>query len=126
MHFQCYSGSSILKCVPLIINFVTIQDLFLGVVDHQCLEYVHRPKDIDNAPTVRSCIEHFNRVSLVVIATILGGVAAEGRGSVISHWIDIAQNCRAVKNFSSLKAIVSGLQSTTVHRLKKSWNMVSR
>ena len=47
-----------------------------------------------------------------------------GCGSVISLWIDIAQNCQAVKNFSSLKAIVSGLQSTTVHRLKKSWNMV--
>ena len=103
-----------------------MQDLFLRVIDHHCLEYVRRPKDIDNAPTIRSCIEHFNRVSLVVIATILGGVAVEGRGSVISHWIDIAQNCRAVKNFSSLKAIVSGLQSTTVHRLKKSWNVVSR
>ena len=118
------------KSIPIygmFIHTITIaQDLFLDVIDHQCLEYIRRPKDIDNAPTIRSCIEHFNRVSLVVIATILGGVATEGRGSVISHWIDIAQCCRAVKNFSSLKAIVSGLQSTTIHRLKKSWSMVPR
>ena len=92
----------------------------------QCLAYILSPRDITNAPTVRACIHHFNRVSLVVIATVLGGVAPDARAFVIGQWIDIAHNCRAVKNFSSLKAIVSGLQSTPVFRLKKSWEKLSK
>ena len=47
------------------------------------------------------------------------------RGRCISHWIDIAQQCRLLKNFSSLKAIVFGLQSSSVSRLAQSWVTVS-
>ena len=48
------------------------------------------------------------------------------RGKRISHWIDIAQQCRLLKNFSSLKAIVFGLQSSSICRLTKAWSYVSR
>ncbi len=48
------------------------------------------------------------------------------RGRCISHWIDIAHQCRLLKNFSSLKAIVFGLQSSSVSRLAQSWITVSR
>lgn len=48
------------------------------------------------------------------------------RGRCISHWIDIAQQCRLLKNFSSLKAIVFGLQSSSINRLTHSWAAVSK
>ena len=48
------------------------------------------------------------------------------RGRYISHWIDIAQQCRLLKNFSSLKAIVFGLQSSAINRLYLSWATVSK
>ncbi len=99
----------------------SMQYLFRCIVPHQCLTYIRKPKQ-SHAPTIRACIQHFNRVSLVVIATILGSSgSSERRGKVMERWVDVAEQCRLVKNFSSLKAIVCGMESSAIFRLKRSW-----
>ena len=95
-------------------------------------------------------VEQFNAVSYRVISTILIALDTkpQHRAKVISKWIDIAQvivnfqrdfpisfqkllllpfqELRLLKNFSSLKAIISGLQSNPIYRLKKAWSYVLR
>jgi len=106
-------------------------ELFKRVIPHQCLGSVwsRRDKSRDrDAATVVATIEQFNAVSYRVISTVLIDSDAKNsaRGRVISAWVDIAQELRVLKNFSSLKAIVSGLQSNPVFRLKKAWHTVPR
>ncbi|XP_015238156.1 PREDICTED: ral guanine nucleotide dissociation stimulator-like 1 isoform X2 [Cyprinodon variegatus] len=106
--------------------------LFKKVVPHHCLGSIwsHRDKK-DNkhsAPTIRATITQFNAVAACVVNTVLKHrqLRPHVRAKVIQRWIDIAQECRIRKNFSSLRAIVSALQSNPLYRLKKVWACVHR
>jgi hypothetical protein len=45
---------------------------------------------------------------------------------VIKHWIKIAHKCLELNNYDSLMAIICSLNSSTIVRLKKTWDMVSQ
>ncbi|XP_071545611.1 ral guanine nucleotide dissociation stimulator-like 1 isoform X2 [Panulirus ornatus] len=103
--------------------------LFKGVIAHQCLGSVWSRRDRgrgDAAATVTATIDQFNAVSFRVQSTILVDTELKPsqRARLIVKWIDIAQELRMHKNFSSLKAIISGLQSNPIYRLKKTWGAV--
>nr|XP_033817008.1 ral guanine nucleotide dissociation stimulator isoform X2 [Geotrypetes seraphini] len=107
-------------------------DLFKKVVPYHCLGCIWSQRDKKGkehlAPTIRATVSQFNSVTNCVIATCLGDRALkpQQRAKVVERWIDIARECRMLKNFSSLRAILSALQCNAIHRLKKTWDEVSR
>ncbi|XP_045052669.2 ral guanine nucleotide dissociation stimulator isoform X3 [Desmodus rotundus] len=107
-------------------------ELFKKVVPYHCLGSIWSQRDKKGkehlAPTVRATVTQFNSVANCVITTCLGDRSAttRDRARVVEHWIEVARECRALKNFSSLYAILSALQSNSIHRLKKTWEEVSR
>uniref|UniRef100_A0A1A8F105 Ral guanine nucleotide dissociation stimulator-like 1 n=1 Tax=Nothobranchius korthausae TaxID=1143690 RepID=A0A1A8F105_9TELE len=106
--------------------------LFKKVVPHHCLGSIWSQRDKkDNkhtAPTIRATITQFNAVAACVVSTVLKHrqLRPHVRARVIQRWIDIAQECRIRKNFSSLRAIVSALQSNPLYRLKRVWACVHK
>ncbi|KAM6963202.1 ral guanine nucleotide dissociation stimulator-like 1 isoform 2-T2 [Aplochiton taeniatus] len=106
--------------------------LFKKVVPHHCLGSIWSQRDKKqnkhSAPSVRATITQFNAVAACVVSTILSRrqIRPLLRARIIQRWIDIAQECRIRKNFSSLRAIVSALQSNPLYRLKRAWACVNK
>uniref|UniRef100_A0AAY5F2E3 Ral guanine nucleotide dissociation stimulator n=1 Tax=Electrophorus electricus TaxID=8005 RepID=A0AAY5F2E3_ELEEL len=86
------------------------------------------PRKEHLAPTIRATVTQFNCVTNCVIATCLSDRALKPthRAKVLERWIEVARECRILKNFSSLRAILSALQCNPVHRLRRTWDEVSR
>uniref|UniRef100_A0A8C2IIW2 Ral guanine nucleotide dissociation stimulator-like 3a n=1 Tax=Cyprinus carpio TaxID=7962 RepID=A0A8C2IIW2_CYPCA len=118
-------------------------ELFVKVVPFHCLGCIWSQRDKKEnrnlAPTVRATIAQFNTVTNCVISSLLCSPSTSPPGSpsctrsgpthrakIIEKWISVAQECRQLKNFSSLRAILSALQSNAVYRLKKTWAAISR
>ncbi|XP_044110091.1 ral guanine nucleotide dissociation stimulator-like 3 [Neovison vison] len=107
-------------------------ELFARVRSCECLGSVwsqrDRPGAASTAPTVRATVTQFNTVIGCVLGSVLGeqGLAAPQRAQRLEKWIRVAQRCRELRNFSSLRAILSALQSNPIYRLKRSWGAVSR
>ncbi|XP_027579275.1 ral guanine nucleotide dissociation stimulator-like 1 isoform X1 [Pipra filicauda] len=106
--------------------------LFKKVVPYHCLGSIWSQRDKKEnknlAPTVRATITQFNTVTKCVVSTILGTkeLKIQQRAKIIEKWIHIAHECRILKNFSSLRAIISALQSNSIYRLKTTWMCVSK
>ncbi|KAM4020180.1 ral guanine nucleotide dissociation stimulator-like 2 isoform 1-T3 [Anomaloglossus baeobatrachus] len=107
--------------------------LFLRVIPHECLGSVWSRRDrggdhCDRCHSVRETVRHFNRLSGAVTSSCVQDpqLKPQQRARVIEKWVRVAEDCWNLRNFSSVYAILSALQSTSVHRLKKVWAETSR
>uniref|UniRef100_UPI00398F2F60 ral guanine nucleotide dissociation stimulator-like 1 isoform X2 n=1 Tax=Pristiophorus japonicus TaxID=55135 RepID=UPI00398F2F60 len=123
----CFSSQTVAEQLTLM-----DMELFCAVSPFQCLGCIWSRRDKKEskhpAPTIRATIAQFNAVTNCVISTVLhhSQLWPCQRAKVIDKWIEIAQECRTMKNFSSLRAILSALQSNPIYRLKQTWAAVSK
>lgn len=69
-------------------------------------------------------ITNSNHLTNWVSYAILRHSEPKRRATSIRYFIEVADNCRNYKNFSSMTAVISALYSSTIHRMKKSWDYV--
>ncbi|XP_021949203.1 ral guanine nucleotide dissociation stimulator isoform X2 [Folsomia candida] len=102
------------------------KELFLNLRVWECLGGLWKRRC--GCPTVHATVEQFNALSGRVVATILLDPTAttQLRAKYLDKWIRVAQELRLLKNFSSLKAIISGLECNQVWRLQKVWSLISK
>nr|XP_004649637.2 ral guanine nucleotide dissociation stimulator-like 2 [Jaculus jaculus] len=119
-------------------------ELFLNLVPSQCLGglwgHRDRPGHSHLCPSVRATVTQFNKVAGAVVSSVLGAIpTGEGPGEVtirplrppqrarlLEKWIRVAEECRLLRNFSSVYAVVSALQSSPIHRLRAAWAEAAR
>lgn len=73
---------------------------------------------------LHAMITHFNRVSSIVASSIVNRTSHAMRAEMIAHWILTAEEAFRLSSYSLGLQIVSGLNSTPISRLKRTWSMV--
>ncbi|XP_054477314.1 ral guanine nucleotide dissociation stimulator-like 2 [Anoplopoma fimbria] len=107
-------------------------ELFVRLVPYHCLGSLWSQRDKKGREgvcwSVRATVRQFNKLANAVLASCLWptNLRSQQRARLLEKWISVAEECRARKNFSSLYAIVSALQSNPIHRLRKTWQDTDR
>jgi hypothetical protein len=74
---------------------------------------------------VDAFVSNSNELTNWVAQVILHSTEAKKRGQAIKFFVQVADQCRKLNNFSSMMAIISALYSATIHRMKQTWATVS-
>ncbi|VCW68071.1 unnamed protein product [Gulo gulo] len=102
-------------------------ELFKKVLPHQCMGSIwfrrNKPGNEHLALTVWATIAQFNGVARCIIPTCLGNpsTTTRDRSGCTGSSSSLPQACHILGNYSSLHAILSGLQNDSVHHLKRTW-----
>jgi len=86
----------------------------------------NKPKLRHRAQNVLALINRSTEVSAWVASCIVRESKLKGRSKVMTRFIKIAEHLRKLNNFSSLMAVIAGLNNSAVFRLKFTREEVSR
>nr|XP_049702319.1 ras-specific guanine nucleotide-releasing factor 1 [Helicoverpa armigera] len=80
----------------------------------------------ERAPHILMMTAHFNHISNLVISEILKKYTLAGRVAAIEKWAAVADIARCLHNFNGVLQVCAALSNTSVYRLKKTWEKVSK
>ncbi|XP_046966923.1 ras-specific guanine nucleotide-releasing factor 1-like [Vanessa cardui] len=78
------------------------------------------------APHILMMTAHFNHISNLVISEILKKYTLTGRVAAIEKWAAVADIARCLHNFNGVLQVCAALSNTSIFRLKKTWDKVSK
>ncbi|KAK9717180.1 hypothetical protein K7432_006399 [Basidiobolus ranarum] len=105
---------------------LTIVDskLFRAIRPHELIGQEFSKKEESQSVNVRMMSKISTQITEWVAHTILQEEDIRKRSSVLKHFIMIAEKCYTLNNFNTLMAIMCGLNSSMIARLKKTWSLL--
>ncbi|KAH8821255.1 ras guanine-nucleotide exchange protein-like protein [Xylogone sp. PMI_703] len=101
-------------------------NIFCAIMPEELLGSEWTKKSGSNAPNVRAMSTLSTDLSNLVADTILQHEDVKKRALTIKHWIKIAHRCLELNNYHSLMAIICSLNSSTIVRLRRTWDYISQ
>ncbi|CAO3638618.1 unnamed protein product [Mucor fragilis] len=74
---------------------------------------------------VKAMIQRSTQITSWVSDTILNETDTKKRAHVLKYWIKVGDACLQLNNYNTLMAIRSALDSTSIARLRKTWEYIS-
>ncbi|KAH8694792.1 ras guanine nucleotide exchange factor domain-containing protein [Ilyonectria robusta] len=100
-------------------------NIFCSILPEELLGSQWMKKGGVSAPNVKAMSSLSTDLSNLVAETILEHPEIKKRAAVIKQWIKIAHQCLELHNYDGLMAIICSLNSSTISRLRKTWDAVS-
>ncbi|OBZ89132.1 Cell division control protein 25 [Choanephora cucurbitarum] len=100
--------------------------LFIRIRPNEMIGQEFKKKvGISQAVHVKAMIQKSTQITSWISDTILAEADAKKRAQVLKYWIKVGDACLHLNNYNTLMAIRSALDSTSIVRLKKTWEYVS-
>ncbi|KAI8062814.1 ras guanine nucleotide exchange factor domain-containing protein, partial [Gilbertella persicaria] len=125
IHISATTVPTILQFQPVLIAYqLTLIDsaIFRNIPIDAILS--HAPKTPH--PAIVASTDFFNYLTRLIEHSILLEQEACRRAQQINHWIKVASKCHELKNYQTLKAVISALGTPPIQRLKRSWAFIPK
>jgi len=99
--------------------------LFAKIRPMECLNRGRDLKPGDSDDNISSIIDTSNKVAEWVADAVLSRDDSKKRAAIVKQFIAVADRCRLLQNFSTMAALVAGLNSPPIRRLKRTWEQVN-
>ncbi|KAJ2970571.1 hypothetical protein NQ176_g8127 [Zarea fungicola] len=100
-------------------------NIFCAILPEELLGSQWMKKGGVDAPNVKAMSALSTDLSNLVADTILQYTEIKKRATIIKQWIKVAHQCLELHNYDGLMAIICSLNSSTINRLRKTWDLIS-
>ncbi|XP_066281766.1 uncharacterized protein [Branchiostoma lanceolatum] len=101
------------------------RDLLVRILEAELVDCVWTGHDKEKrAPNITKMVTFFERLVHLVGSEVMHEETPESRANVIAGFLTVADHCRVMRNFDSLRAVLAGLQLLPVFRLEQSWDII--
>ncbi|XP_074107053.1 ras-specific guanine nucleotide-releasing factor 2 [Cotesia typhae] len=101
--------------------------IFISILSEEFLGQAWMKADKTvRAPHIILMTKRFNEVSQLVVSEIIRRTNLSARVAAIEKWAAVADICRVLHNYNGVLQICAAFTNSSVYRLKKTWEKVSK